>query len=474
MAKVLIIDDDKSVCKMLSEMVKHMEHDATAVHTIKNGLKKVISEQFDVVFLDVMLPDGSGLDIIPEIRGTDSSPEVIIMTGYGSPDGAEIAIKNGAWDYIQKPVTPKKIALPLKRILQYHDDLKKTQKTTVALKLDGIVGRSPQMRACFDLLAQAADSEANVLITGETGTGKELFAKAIHSNSLRSDKNWVVVDCTVIPESLVESVLLGHEKGAFTGADKAQDGVIIQAHGGTLFLDEVGELPVSLQKAFLRVLQERRFRPIGSKQEVESNFRLVTATNRDLDLMVKKGQFRKDLLYRIRSLTIEIPPLRQRLEDIKELLVYYVAKICESYRLETKGISPDFFDALYVYDWPGNVRELINTIERAVLEARQEPTLFPKHLPTHIRIQAARSSVRETMKPPVKGIPLEKSALTETLGRFREVREATLAEMEKNYFQELIELTKGSIKEACRVSGLGRNRLYIYLKRHNISRLGWE
>jgi len=474
MAKVLIIDDDKSVCKMLSEMVTRLEHDVVSAHTLGDGLKEAVSGEFDVVFLDVMLPDGSGLDILPKIRETASSPEVIIMTGYGDPDGAEIAIKNGAWDYIQKPLAPKKIILPLRRILQHRDDIKKAQKAAVALKLDGIVGNSKKIKVCFDLLAQAANSEANVLITGETGTGKELFARAIHTNSPRAHKNLIVLDCTVLPESLVESVLFGHEKGAFTGAESAQEGIITQAHGGTLFMDEVGELPPSIQKAFLRVLQERRFRSIGGKQEIASNFRLVAATNRDLDQMVKEGRFRSDLLYRIQSIIIEIPPLRERKEDIIDLIIYYVNTFSKIYKHETKGISPDFFDALYGYEWPGNVRELINTLEKAIIETQHEPILYPKHLPTHIRIQAARASVNNIEKPQKKTAPLDRITPSKTSRKFRDVREATLAEMEKNYFQDLMEITKGSIKEACEISGLGRNRLYAYLKKHQISRLGWR
>jgi len=471
MANVLIIDDDKAICKMLSEMVKRLEHDVTTAFTLKDGLEKALSKDFDVVFLDVMLPDGSGLDLIPKIRETASSPEVIIMTGYGSADGAEIAIKSGAWDYIQKPVTPKNITLPLKRILQYHDDLKKAEKAAVSLKLDGIVGRSRQMKACFDLIAQATNSEANVLISGETGTGKELFAKAIHANSPRQDKNLVVVDCTVIPETLAESVLFGHESGAFTGAEKAKDGLIIQAHGGTLFLDEVGELPPQLQKTFLRVLQERRFRPIGGKREVESNSRLLVATNRDIEQMVKKGLFREDLFYRLRAIEIHLPPLRERPEDLKELIVYYLNQLCEGYGLLTKGLSPDCFDALTTYDWPGNVRELINTLERALAQSRQEPTLFAKHLPTKIRVQAAKASLREenlSADAPVK-IP----ALAFKFPRFKDYKENLLDEGEKEYLQELMAFTKGSIKEACQISGLGRTWLYTLLKKHGISRLGW-
>lgn len=472
MAHVLIIDDDKAVCKMLSEMVKRLEHDATTAFTLKDGLKEAVSKDFDVVFLDVMLPDGSGLDILPQIRETALSPEVIIMTGYGSVDGAEIAIKSGAWDYIQKPLTPKKIILPLKRILQYHDELKKAEKIAVSLKLNGIVGSSRQMKACFDLIAQAANSEANVLITGETGTGKELFAKAIHANSPRAKKSWVVVDCTVIPETLAESVLFGHEKGAFTGAERAKDGLIIQAHGGTLFLDEVGELTLQLQKAFLRVLQERRFRSVGGEQEVESNFRLIAVTNRDIDQLVKKDKFREDLFYRLKAIEINIPPLRERPEDLKELILSYINKLCEGYGLLTKSLSPDFFDALAAYDWPGNVRELINTLERALAQSQQGPVLFSKHLPTNIRIQAAKASIsKEDLSTGDSGkVPVSSFKFP----RFKDYKENLLVEVEKEYLQELMSFTQGSVKEACQISGLGRTWLYTLLKKHGISRLGWS
>ena len=275
MANVLIIDDDRAMCDMLSGRMRDMGHNATYALTLKAGLKQAFSESFDVVFLDVGMPDGNGLEALPKIRETPSSPEVIIITGAGSPDGAELAIKNGAWDYIEKPLSISAMSLPLIRALQYREDTR-TLGSPVALDREGIVGNSPPMKACFDLMAQASASDANVLITGETGTGKELFAAAIHKNSPRAEKSFVVVDCATLPETLVESMLFGHEKGAFTGADKAKDGLIKQADGGTLFLDEVGELPLSVQKAFLRVLQERRFRPLGGKREIESDFRLVS------------------------------------------------------------------------------------------------------------------------------------------------------------------------------------------------------
>lgn len=474
MANVLIIDDDVDICDMLSEMVKVMGHKATSALTLADGLKQFYRKSFDVVLLDVRLPDGNGLNALPEIKKKESKPEVIIITGEGDPDGAELAIKNGAWDYLQKPFSPKKLILQIKRVLQYRDDLNRITKPAVtALRLDGIVGSSPQLKACLDLLAQAADSEVNILITGETGTGKELFARALHENSRRAVNSFVVVDCASLPETLVESLLFGHKKGAFTSADKSAEGLIKQADGGTLFLDEVGELTLSLQRTFLRVLQEHRFRPVGGRQEIKSNFRLVAATNRKLDQMVRSGRFRDDLLYRLRSVIIELPPLRKRSKDIEEIIMYYLIKSCRRYGTETKGLSPDFWNTLYAYTWPGNVRELLNTLESAIIKAGPEPILFPKHLPIHIRINVARASVGEIQNPFFADGLNKNDTSIRMPPVYREFRGAVLAEAEKKYFQKLMWLTKGSIKEACQISGLGRTRLYSLMKKYDISRLGW-
>jgi two-component system NtrC family response regulator len=394
MANVLIIDDDKLICETIGNLVRRMGHQATCSYTLQDGLEESSSQMVDVVFLDVRLPDGNGLEVLPRIQASASLPEVIIMTGYGDPDGAELAIKHGAWDYLQKPSTMDAMTLPLVRALQYREE-KKAGKATMILKREGIIGNSPKIKACLDLLAQVASSNANVLITGETGTGKELFAVAIHKNSPRANKNFVVVDCAALPENLVESILFGHEKGAYTGADRARDGLILQADGGTLFLDEVGELPLSVQKSFLRTLQERKFRPVGGKGEIESDFRLIAASNRNLDDMVRQERFREDLLFRLRSFSIDLPPLRERPEDIKDLATYYVEVLSKRYEIEPKDFSPEFFDILISYPWPGNVRELINALERALVNGRYERILFPKHLPTHIRAKIARSSIGE-------------------------------------------------------------------------------
>jgi two-component system, NtrC family, response regulator len=456
MANVLIIDDDEMICEMLGLMVEDLGHTFSYERTLGKGFERASQEEFDVIFLDIRMPDGNGLDFLPQIHELPTQPEVIIITGLGDPDGAEVAIKNGAWDYIEKSSSIKEMALPFTRALQYREE-KKAKKPLAALRLTGILGSSRAMHVCLDHLAQASFSSVNVLITGETGTGKELFARAIHENSVRAASNFVVVDCTALPETLVESVLFGHEKGAFTGADKTQDGLVKHAHGGTLFLDEVGELPVSVQKAFLRVLQEHRFRPVGAKHELTSDFRLVAATNRDLDQMVKEGMFRSDLLFRLRTLTIELPPLTSRKEDIKDLAMHHMARICERYQIGMKGFAPEFFDALIAYHWPGNVRELVNAMERAITAAYNSPTLFPKHLPVEIRVKMVRSAIRKDAEPnPPAG------QASPTLQEFRQ-------SAERQYFLDLMAQVNGNINEACKVSGLSRSRLYALLKDYKIN-----
>ena len=461
MANILIIDDDEMMCDLLAQMISRQGHQSASARTLSAGLAEAASGKFDVVFLDVRLPDGNGLEGLAQIRKVPKAPEVIIITGASDPDGAELAIKNGAWDYIQKPATIKEMTLPFLRALQYREE-KKAQKPALALKREGIIGESPQIKACLDRLAQAASSEVDVLITGETGTGKELFASAIHRNSPRARESFIVIDCTALPETLVESVLFGHEKGSFTGADRSREGLVAQANGGTLFLDEIGELPLSIQKSFLRVLQEHRFRPIGSKRESTSDFRLVSATNRDLEAMVKTGQFREDLLFRIESFVIKLPSLREHLPDIKDLTIFYMNRLCERNGIGTKGFSPDFFQVLTAYSWPGNVRELFHTLDQVFTVAQNQPTLFPQHLPDQLRIQLARASVKKDTPEP--------ETPPASLSKLRDYRETLVTEAEKTYLQNLMATTGGNIEEACRISGLSRPRLYALLKKYQITK----
>ncbi|MBE0599245.1 MAG: sigma-54-dependent Fis family transcriptional regulator [Desulfuromonadales bacterium] len=468
MASILIIDDDDLMVSSLELMVKRMGHQAVSTSSLREGIGLAESRGFDVVFLDIRMPDGNGLEALPRIAEAGSAPEVIIITGFGGPEGAELAIRSGAWDYIEKGSSVKEMTLSLERALQYRKEKKAENRnqSVIALKREDIYGNSPKLRACLNLVAQAAGSDANILITGETGTGKELFARAIHQNSPRAGNAFVVVDCAALPETLAESLLFGHERGSFTGADRSQEGLVRQANGGTLFLDEVGELPLSLQKTFLRVLQERRFRPLGSTHEVESDFRLVAATHRDLDEMVANNQFRSDLLFRLRAFTIELPPLRERAEDIKELVRCHLDRLCEGYGLASKGFSPEFLDALLAYQWPGNVRELANTLVRSFSSARFEPTLYPKHLPPDIRVQVMKDSARSAEA----GESVHSSEPARRLPSFHDFRETAFSQAEKNYLHDLMSLAEDNIPEACRLSGLSQSRLYALLKKHRIGR----
>ncbi|MFH0997247.1 MAG: sigma-54 dependent transcriptional regulator [Pseudomonadota bacterium] len=469
MAKILIIDDDPDICEMLVDLVNRMEHEAIYHAGFQAGMEAVANQSFDVVLLDVRLPDGDGLGMIPSIRKAPCSPEVIILTGYGDPEGAETAIKSGAWDYIQKTDTTKKITLALQRVIQYRQGIQQALKSTVALKLDGIVGVGHPMQQCFDMLAQAAVAPVNVLLTGETGTGKEVFARAIHKNSVQTAADFVTVDCAALPENLIESLLFGYRKGAYTGATQDQTGLIAQAHNGTLFLDEVGEMPSSAQKSFLRVLQERKYRRIGGRREHASNFRLIAATHRNLDDLVGNGVFRKDLLYRLRGLDITLPALRDRSKDIVPLCMHYNAGICEKRNLNTKGFSPDFFEILCQYQWPGNIRELVSVLEIAISAAHYEPTLFSRHIPESIRIQAARAEIgRNQIHGNATSEPVPHARET-SLPPIKAYRKEVIDKTDRLYLKELAQVSMGNVEKACRISGLSRSRLYELLKLTQIS-----
>jgi two-component system, NtrC family, response regulator len=463
MANILIIDDDVTMTALLSHAVRGRGHDTVCAHTLQEGIAAAQAGDYALIYLDVYLPDGNGLDAIPKFRNAPSSPEVIIITGSGDADGAELAITSGAWDYIEKPSSTNRMILPLVRALQYRD-VKLEKKPPIALKRENIVGSSPGIVACLEKVARAADYNATVLITGETGTGKEGFAWAIHENSSRADRNFVVVDCATLSDTLVESILFGYQKGAFTGADRSREGLIKQADGGTLFLDEIGELPLAVQRAFLRVLQERRFRPLGGKEELTSDFRLIAATNRDLDLMVTEGQFRSDLLYRIRSFTIELPPLREHPEDIPALATFHLSRLAERHGDKMRNLSPEFLETLQAYNWPGNVRELFNALERLLAVAGSNATLFPKDLPTHIRAKVARSAIVKKSTA-VEAPPPPK--VNATLPKLQVLRDEAIANAERKYLRDLMTISGDNIKKACVMSGLSRSRLYELIKKYH-------
>ncbi len=459
MARILIIDDDQLVCDTLSDLVALKGHEAASARDLGSGLPLARDKAFDVVFLDVRMPDGNGLEAIPLLKALSNSPEIIIITGFGDPDGAELAIKHGAWDYLEKSATAQEINLVLARALQYRQG-KQAGQDTASLQLEGLVAKSPQMKASLELIALAARSEAPVLITGETGTGKELVALAIHNNSSRVKGSFVVIDCAALPPTLAESVLFGHVKGAFTGAERARDGLVKQGHGGTIFMDEVGELPENLQRIFLRVLETGRFRPIGMSQELSSDFRLIAATNRDLDQMAAQGHFREDLLFRLRSLSIHLPPLRQRPEDILELTSHHLRKIATRRGQAPLDFSPEFARLLMAYSWPGNVRELIHALERAVAAAGEGSELLPVHLPINIRIFAARSAISRE--------PAAAASPEQPFPTWREAKQ----DLEAKYLRQALAVSGGNLKKASLLTEISLPRLYELLRKHGLKGQG--
>ncbi len=460
-SNILIIDDDEGVVQAMSTFIEKMGHKMEYAFTIKDGLDKIYSSGFDIILLDVNLPDGSGLSIIDEVLALPVSPQIIIMTGFSDPDGAQLAIESGAWDYIEKPASLKKLKLQISRALEFQKQ-KKRSAIPLVLKLNNIIGRSRAITQCLEKASQFATSEANVLITGKTGTGKELFARVIHDNSMRKNNNFIVVDCSILTENFIESVLFGHEKGAFTGADKKRNGLVSLANNGTLFLDEIGELPESIQSSFLRVLQEKKFRSVGGEKEIHSNFRVIAATNRDLDQMVFENKFRSDLLYRLKTLTMEIPALENRKEDIQEIASFHNEHLCAQYRMDTKELSSGFMEMLESYHWPGNVRELVNTMEICISQAPVEKKIFAYHLSPKIRAQITRSSLKNN----------QQGSLTQTknmaeenyLLPFKKFLETT----EKRYLESLYTHTSGDIQQLSRISGISRASLYRKLKNHGI------
>jgi two-component system, NtrC family, response regulator len=465
-ARILVIDDDEGMCYTLTRMAEEEGHEARSAQTLKAGLAMIRTGGFDVVFLDVRLPDGSGIQAIPSVQTVANPPEIIIVTGFGDKDGAKTALKSGVWDYIEKPARIDSLRLSLKRALQYRRQ-NINLRDPLSIERGGIVGSSSKLAMCLVLMGHAAQSDASVLICGETGTGKELFARAIHKNSIRADKPFVVVDCTSLTRNLTESILFGHTKGAFTGADKASQGLIRKADGGTLFLDEVGELPLNIQKNFLRVLQEKRFLPVGAQEELSSDFRLVSATNCDLDAEVEAGRFRQDLLYRLRSIMIELPPLRDRKKDIREIVFHQVETDRHRLGLPAREISDEFLEALDTYNWPGNVRELINAVDHALAMEPTCPTLYPKHLPERIRMhtiggnQIGLENIYQDMF----------SSIAEPGGGFpslKDYRNSAIESIESWYISKLMPRCGGDIDKACRVSGLKRARLYQLIKKYGL------
>ena len=477
MSKILIIDDDKEICQMLVRLFEKSATTVLCAFTLSDGLEQLRTTLafFDVVFLDIYLPDGNGIGAIETIKTMFSPPEIIIMTGAGDLESIRIAIEFNVWDYIEKSESPQKFKFALERALEYRQQKLSRPAYENIIKRKLIIGQSASILKCLKQVSLAANDTIPVMITGDTGTGKELFARAIHENSCRHNKEFVVVDCAALPEHLVESVLFGHSKGAFTGANDDHAGLLTMAGGGTLFLDEIGELPWNIQKKFLRVLQEKKIRPVGSTHEISSNFRFIGATHRDLLGMVQNNTFREDLYYRIFSLTIKLPPLKERHGDIALIAKAHIGIKNSLLKKEAFKMSEEFLEELENYNWPGNIRELKNTIDRACSQIVQGEALFPKHLPEAIRSfnlsqkilnKTIRKSGSFSEKPPL----FSNSSSTSNPGLNSKIvpLKKYIAETKYNYILNLLNHTRGDIKQCCLLSGLSRGHLYNLFKKYGI------
>ncbi|GFM33182.1 Fis family transcriptional regulator [Desulfovibrio subterraneus] len=472
MEKIHIIDDRKDFCVAFSSMIKRMGYPCETSNSISEGMQRLWENPSDIIFMDVNLPEGNSLEHIGELSLSPGTPDVVVITANGNSDNAESAIRAGAWDYLVKPITFAKLEETVTRCLT-HRAARREYELKAEFERGDILGNSPRFEQVLQRLAIVSRSIGNVLLIGETGTGKELLAKAIHKNSDRRDNAFIVVDCTNLPTTLAESILLGHAKGAFTDAKEASDGLFKQADGGTIFLDEIGDLDLSIQKSLLRVLQERSFRPLKSLKEVQSDFRVVAATNKNLTEMVEKGEFRRDLYYRLRTNVLEVPPLRERREDIASLVRYFADYICDQLKMPKKKISKDFIAAMEAYDFPGNVRDVINIMHTAVSNSFDVGTLYVHHLPREVRAFLMKHSMAggdgSCTRVEEVDVPLTVVFQGDEFPTIKDVRRQVVDQMEQDYLNRLIERFGFEVVMLCKISGMSRARLYELLNKHGIS-----
>ena len=476
MARVLVVDDEGLMRTLVQVVCNRMGHESLLAGSIQEALCMAV-EPVDVVLLDVWLPDGNGLEYQADFAHLPGCPDVVVITGNGDGDNAEAALRSGAWEFLTKPLQMRDIEQCLKQVLQFRQNRMPGSESLV-VDSGHILGSGPGMSRALKLLAQAAKSEVNVLLLGETGVGKELFARALFRNSGRAARPFITVDCASLPETLVESHLFGHSRGAFTGADRARDGLLLAADKGTLFLDEVGDLPQPMQGVFLRALEQRRFRPVGEVREVSSDFRLVAATNKNLELMARENSFRSDLLYRLQGITIVIPPLRERRDEIPALSRQAIARFCLGSDQPKKVLSEDALGMLLEYAWPGNVRELIHCIQRACLAAGKGELLLPVHLPTHMRVDCARRRMGQANGVPGNASELAASVVPASgiaVGCGLSVKDMTgqnlpslrewKLQAEKAYVRQLWDLSGQDVRKAAELAGISRGHWYELMKK---------
>jgi two-component system, NtrC family, response regulator HydG len=448
---VLVVDDDSAHRTMLKTLVGGWGYATDEADDGSTAIKAVQKQPFDLVLMDVRMLKVSGLEALERIKALNPAIPVIIMTAYSSVETAVEALKKGAYDYLTKPLDFDKLRLTIDRIME-HSQLKaenRMLKESLGKHFDmqNIIGRSSVMVSLLETVAHVAPSEATVMITGESGTGKELIAGAIHFNSPRKSGPFVKLNCAAITETLLESELFGHEKGAFTGADRRKEGRFLQAHGGSLFLDEVSEMSLTMQVKLLRVLQEREVTRVGGEQVVSVDTRVIAATNKNLQELIRAELFREDLYYRLNVVSLELPPLRERREDIPLLVQHFLEMFAKRNHKEIKGFTPRAMDQFIRYDWPGNVRELMNAVERCVVLARSE-TLDTEHLDTMQNLPKSESKALPFQPEKDIDMPLE--------------------DIEKSAILRMMEHVSGNKSEAARRLGITRKTLHKKLKKYGV------
>jgi len=446
---LLLVDDDPAFRQVMTVELGRMGYKVDAVGTGEEAVQRVTASEPEVVLLDLRLPGMGGLEALKAIQASAPTAEVIMLTGHGSIDSAIESIRIGAYDYVLKPCPLDELQIRIQRAIERQSLRQRTNILERGLTPPDLsksfIGDSPEFRRLLNLIERVAPSDSTVLITGETGAGKERVAKLIHARSSRRSRPFVVVECAALQESLLQSELFGHERGAFTGADRAKPGLFEVAHGGTIFLDEIGEVSPATQTKLLRVLDTSTFRHVGSTREIQVDVRILTATNRDISAMVRQGLFREDLLYRLSTITLEVPPLRARGNDV-DLLAQHFATVLNERFGSNKEISEAALEVLRRYKWPGNVRELLHVVEAALVLCEGSQVL-PEHLP---------ASLRNTKTPAPAGAFAQDS------------RMPTLQEIELAHIRRAIEASKGHRGNAAKILGMSERNLYRKLREHGL------
>ncbi len=437
--RALVIDDEAGIRETLSGILRDEGFEVRSCEDGESGLEACKGEDYDVVLLDVWLPGRDGLEILEDIRRLAAPPEVVMISGHGTVETAVRATKGGAFDFLEKPLSLEKTLLTVRHACERRlTGERRRAERDAFLEKNAIVGRSASMLTLIDEVHRAAPTNGRVLIYGENGTGKELVARHVHFHSARRERPLVEVNCAAIPDELIESELFGHVRGAFTGAVANKRGRFALADGGTLFLDEIGDMSLRTQARVLRALEDQVFQPVGSIESVEVDVRVIAATNKNLEKAIAAGEFREDLFFRLNVVPFEVPPLRERREDIPLLLEHFLDRFCSEHGRELKRLDDGALDACVAYHWPGNVRELKNVVERLVIMEPSE-LLLREHLPRTLRGEAATGL---TLRP--------------RYGSLKEAREA----FEREYVLRTLREESGNVSAAARVLGLDRSSLY--------------